>query len=114
MLAIDELSPNNVFALDTLAPNGAWKTFQVTPSSPIGTSSRWGQRFLSWGSSLFMYGGITTQAPQTFRQDLWALELTQLTNPGLSFSQALPGWNLVSNTVRCSHPPPVGLPGARP
>jgi len=98
VLAIDELSPNNVFALDTLAPNGAWKTFQVTPSSPIGTSSRWGQRFLSWGSSLFMYGGITTQAPQTFRQDLWALELTQVINNALGPTSLVPGWNLVSNT----------------
>jgi hypothetical protein len=94
---MDELSPNNLFALDSLAPSGAWKTLPVSPPAPLGTSSRWGQRFLSWGSSLFMYGGITTQAPQTFRQDLLALELTQLLNPGMN-SAAPPGWNTVSNT----------------
>ena len=93
VLALDELAPNNLFALDSIAQSGTWRTIPVTPPTPLG--SRWGQRFLSWGSSLFMYGGITASTPQTFRTDLWAMQLTATLN---SVTVPLPGWNLVSST----------------
>ena len=53
VLAMDELAPNVLYAIDSIAFNGAgWRA--VSGFTPIPLGSRWGQRFLSWGSTVFM------------------------------------------------------------
>ena len=54
VIAFDELSPNTLFTIDSLAPfNARWNTYTVSNPVSVGVS-RFGQRFLSWGSSIFM------------------------------------------------------------
>jgi hypothetical protein len=102
VLAMDELAPNALFSIDSIAPaNTAWSTcaFGVGSCSnakPIVSNygTRYGQRFLSWGSSIFMWGGITAptdgSTPQ-FRTDMYAFELTSTLN-----NAANSGWMTVS------------------
>ena len=47
-------------------------------------SFRVGQRFLNWGSTLYMFGGVTRIAPTVVQaNDLYALDLTSsITTPG--------------------------------
>ena len=109
---MDELLPSTLYAIDTLAAsNAGWRALPIA-NSPA-TNNRWGQRFLPWGSSLFMFGGVTAptdgSAP-VFRSDLYALQLTAaLTNA----QTPLPGWNLVSSTPQTG--PTAGItPGFPP
>ena len=54
VIAFDELAPNTLFTIDSLAPgNARWSTIPVSKPVSVGVS-RFGQRFLSWGSSIFM------------------------------------------------------------
>jgi hypothetical protein len=93
---VDELAPNTLFTLDSQAASGAgWLSTPVTPIT-FGAGDRWGQRFLSYASSLFVFGGVTAAAPTLYRNDLYALALTTTLNPAMPGATPLAGWNLVS------------------
>ena len=79
-VAVDELQPNVLAVIDTQAPdNSGWVRIQVQ-GAPIG---RVAQRFLMWGSSLFMFGGFNpTNVPPTQSNDMYVLDLsTAVTQP---------------------------------
>ena len=70
LVAVDEGAPNTLYTIDASLPSGAWAP-TVVSAAPVG---RFAQRFLSWGSSIFMFGGYDTAALVT-TNDLWALDL---------------------------------------
>ena len=73
---IDETVPSTIYAIDTTAGltagQGAWSTVTTTTPPPLG---RVAQRFLSWGSVLYMFGGYN-QNTFSMANDLWALDAT--------------------------------------
>lgn len=91
VMLIDEMNPSALFSVDSAAGSGPWTSYSVGGLIP-GALGRRGQRFLSWGSTLYMWGGVTAVAPFTQANDLYALDLTQL----LSGATPLPLWVLVS------------------
>ena len=106
-VAVDELQPNVLAVIDTQAPdNSGWARIQVQ-GAPIG---RVAQRFLLWGSSLFMFGGFNpTNVPKTQSNDLFVLDLsTAVTQP-----TALNTWLPVSPAVDPATGFVAGYPPAR-
>ena len=50
---VDEMAPQTLYTIDTSLPSGGWNTVTLN-NGPLG---RQYQRFLSWGSSLYMFSG---------------------------------------------------------
>ena len=67
---VDETLPNAFYVIDASLPSGPWATTVVTGAP----AARVAQRFLSWGSTLYMFGGFDTVA-LTQNNDLFALDL---------------------------------------
>jgi hypothetical protein len=107
---IDESAPNFMAYIDSNAgPNSGWTRIAVS-GAPIG---RVAQRFMVWGSSLYMFGGFNpTNVPPTQSNDMFVLDLVAAVTqpPG---GAAVP-WTVVSppvdatNTVPGYPPPRVG------
>ena len=103
---VDEQAPNVLAMIDTnAADNSGWQRIACT-GAPIG---RVAQRFLVWGSSLFMFGGFNpTNVPPTQSNDMYVLDLAAaITQPASGVT-----WTLVSPPVDATGFVP-GYPPAR-
>lgn len=94
---VDEGAPNNIYWVDTslVFSTGAWAT-SATTGAP---ANRIAERFLDWGSTLYLFGGFDTVA-QTQNNDLYAVDIASALNPNI----ATQPWIQVSD--------PTALPGA--
>jgi hypothetical protein len=68
---IDEAAPNALYTVDSAAASGPWSALPLA-GAPM---NRIGQRFLSWGSTLFMLGGFDPVALVQYN-DLLALDMS--------------------------------------
>lgn len=67
---VDETGPNALYYIDASLPTGPWSAVAVSGAP----AARVAQRFLSWGSTLYMFGGFDTVA-LTQNNDLFSLDL---------------------------------------
>jgi hypothetical protein len=102
-ILVDELAPNTIYTIDTSLPSGSWTTIaaQGAPANRIA------QRFLSWGSTMFSFGGYDIQAQINFN-DLYAISQTALVagQQNVPWIQVSP--NAVANVVPDYPPARVG------
>jgi hypothetical protein len=76
LIVVDETNPNSLFVSDSANPNGGWITTSFGTSGPEG---RIGNRFMPWGSILYMFGGLDSTL---IHNDIWAVDLqSALGNP---------------------------------
>lgn len=84
--AVDEGNPNVVYTVDASQVTGSWAATSVS-SAPVG---RFAQRFLSWGSTVYMFGGFDPVALVQYN-DMYALDLnTALAGQPASWVQVSP------------------------
>ena len=71
---IDETAPNVLYTVDSaMSPSNPAPWASLTLGSA--PSNRVGQRFLSWGSTLFMFGGYDLKANIQYN-DLWSVDMS--------------------------------------
>jgi len=69
IVAIDELNPQNAVSLDAVSNNG-WKSVTLPGYT---TTSRFGQRFVQWGTLLYSFSGVDINT-WTNHNDIWAVD----------------------------------------
>jgi hypothetical protein len=116
-VVIDEANPTLMYSIDTnAAPNSKWTAITVTVTPPTDSTfqGRLGQRFLVWGSSLYMFGGYTpaiSPNPPVQYNDLWVLGISQaILNPsgGATWTKVSPAADPNSGLVASYPPPRIG------
>ncbi len=101
VLMFDELNVNTVVAIDSAnvlppLPGAGWITLPISGGPP---TPRVGQRFIAWGSTLYMFAGADV-ATAVQHNDLWATDLTSLTA-----RQGTSAWMQVALDLTAGVPP---------
>lgn len=99
---IDEEAISVAYTVDTSSPGSFWKPVTIL-STPL---NRVYQRFLSWGSTLYFFGGYSLQT-YTQNQDLWAVDIQSV------LQGSSPAWASVSPAVDPASGVILGYPDAR-
>jgi len=111
---VDEANPALMFFIDSnAAPNAAWASITIIPPTDSTFQGRIGQRFLVWGSSLYMFGGYTPAVSPSLPiqyNDMWVISLSQaiLGKTPVTWTKVSPNGDPITGLVASYPPPRIG------